>query len=173
MSSHGSMSVIKKMKLHLRACLILVGILLPLSVVVLPFNTTVASADTLIFDSDGNPANGATDGSGNWVPGVSTNFYNGTIDVATAPGDIARFGNGGTLSGSATVNVGSGLIGGLIFGATTGSGYFLTASAAETLTIGSSGIFINSGAQTTTLGSATLGLALGANQSWINNARTR
>ena len=57
------------------------------------------------------------------------------VDVATAPGDIARFGNGGTLSGSATVNVGSGLIGGLIFGATTGSGYFLTASAAETLSL--------------------------------------
>ena len=159
------MSVMKKPQMSSCARSLLLGMLLPLSAIVSPLNTTVASADTLIFDSDGNPANGATDGSGAWVPGVSTNFYNGTINVVTAPGDIARFGNGGTLSGSAAVNVGSGTIGGLTFGATSGNGYFLTADAAEVLTIGASGIVVSSGAQTTTLGSATLGLALGANQS--------
>lgn len=99
---------------------------------------------------------------------------NGSTNVATINNlltDIAQFGNGGTLASVATVNVSSQNINGLIFGATTTSGYTLTASAAgNVLGIGGSGVVLNSGAQATTLGSANLNLQLGASQSWINNS---
>ena len=64
--------------------------------------------------------------------------------MATGPTDIAQFGSGGTLASAATVNVGTQTIGGLIFGATTTSGYgTLSNTAASTLTIGGSGITMN------------------------------
>src|SRR3954467_12435377 len=62
--------------------------------------TVQVQGATLIFDSDGNPGNGATEGSGSWVPG-STVFFNplspalnvaSTNDLVT---DLAQFGNGG------------------------------------------------------------------------------
>jgi autotransporter-associated beta strand protein len=130
-------------------------------------------AATLIWDND-SLTSLAQDGGGDWTlggltfwDGISTNIAT-TNDITT---DIAQFGNGGTLGSVATVNVSTQSINGLIFGATTTSGYTLTASSSgQALTIGSSGIVLSSGAQATTLGGANLGITLGAAQSWTNNS---
>src|SRR5438552_1238621 len=56
-----------------------------------------AGAATLIWDADAAGGNGAQDGAGNWTPGTTVSFYNGTTDVIGATIDIYQFGNGGTL----------------------------------------------------------------------------
>ncbi|EDY20457.1 autotransporter-associated beta strand repeat protein [Chthoniobacter flavus Ellin428] len=135
-------------------------------------NFGAEAATTLTWDSN-TGTSGAQDGSGTWNAGGTT-WWNGTTDVATASDlttNIALFGNAGTLSSVATVNVGTQSINGLLFGATTTNGYTLTNTAASTLTIGNGGITMNSGAQATTVGDPTnLSIALGAAQTWTNNS---
>lgn len=128
-----------------------------------------ARAATLTWDSN-TVTSGAQDGGGTWSTGGIT-FWNGVADVATADDlvtDVAQFGNGGTLASPATVNVGTQSISGLIFDATTISGYKLANTAASVLTLGGNGIVINGTAQATTIGGVNLSLALGAAQSWTN-----
>ncbi len=130
-----------------------------------------ARAATLTWDSNTVTA-GAQDGGGTWSAGGAT-FWNGAADVATTDDlvtDIARFGNGGTLASPATVNVGTQSIAGLIFDATTTSGYKLANSTASVLTVGANGIVLNPAAQATAVGGVNLSLALGSPQSWINDS---
>ncbi|MEI6676256.1 MAG: autotransporter-associated beta strand repeat-containing protein [Verrucomicrobiota bacterium] len=132
---------------------------------------SLSNAATSIWDSD-TVTTGVQDGAGTWSP-AGTTFWNGSTDIAITNDittDIAQFGGAGTLAAQATVNVSTLSINGLIFGATTTSGYLLTNTGAATLTLGGSGITLNTGAQATTLGSVNLSLALGAAQSWTNNA---
>lgn len=131
----------------------------------------VTMAATVIWDSN-TGVTGAQDGGGTWSVGGAT-FWNGTTNVATTDNtttDFAQFGNGGTLASPATVNVATQSINGLVFGATTTSGYTLTNTSASVLTIGAGGVTLNTGARPTTLGSANLSLALDASQSWSNNS---
>jgi autotransporter-associated beta strand protein len=130
-----------------------------------------ARAATLTWDSD-TVTSGAQDGAGIWSAGGST-FWKGAVDVATTNDlvtDVAQFGSGGTLVTPATVNVGTQSISGLIFDATTTSGYSLKNSTPSVLTLGSAGIVLNGTAQVTTVGGANLSLALGAAQSWTNGS---
>ena len=135
-----------------------------------------ATAATVTWDSDNNFANGITEAGGtfSWVPGSTAWFNNGTSNVFTVNDlstDIARFGNGGNLSSVATINVTSGSINGLIFGATTTNGYTRAASTSgQNLSIGTGGVVVDSGAQSTTLGSTNLAITLGGAQSWTNNS---
>ena len=135
---------------------------------------TYSHAATLTWDGDTGTGD-AQDVTGTfpWAPG-DLNFWNGSANVATTNDiatDIAQFGNGGTLASSPAINAGTQSIGGLIFGATTTSGYTLTAgSTGQVLSIGGSGITLNSGAQATTVGSGNLGVTLGAAQTWTNNS---
>ena len=134
--------------------------------------TVTRAAATLFWDSDATAGNGATDGSGTWISGVST-FFNPAIglDVATGSADIAQFGSGGTLSSVATVNVGTQTVGGLVFGVTSGSGYTLAGNAAgQVLTVGASGLLMLSGAQPTKVGDSNLSLTLGASESWTDSS---
>ena len=131
-------------------------------------------AATLTWDSNtGSAGVQEAGGTFTWAPG-DLKFWDGSADVATTNDtstDIAQFGNAGTLATVATVNVSTQSINGLIFGATTTTGYTLTASSVgQTLTIGGSGITMNSGAQAATLGGANLGVILGGTQIWTNNA---
>ena len=157
----------------MRAVGIIIAALLPLS-----SGPVTLNAATLLWDSDANATNGVTEANGTftWVPGTTSTFLNGgtltstTNDLTT---DIAQFGNGGYLQGLATINVNTGSINGVIFGAdlaSFGSNYLLTNTGASTLTIGANGIVVNSGAAANTVGSTNLSLALGAAQSWVNNS---
>lgn len=131
----------------------------------------LAQGATLTWDSD-TATTGVQEGDGNWTPSGAT-FWNGSANVATANDlvtDIARFGNGGTLADVATINTDPRSINGLVFGATTTNGYFLSSDTTSVLTVGAGGILLNSGAQTTTVGSGNLTLALGGNQTWTNSS---
>ncbi|MCE9518501.1 MAG: autotransporter-associated beta strand repeat-containing protein, partial [Verrucomicrobia bacterium] len=160
----------RPLPLHFRVVALIVALLIPLGTA--PVSLQAA---TLIWDADLGTG-GAQDltGTYTWASG-DVKFWNtsSSTDVATTNDtstDIAQFGNGGTLASSPTINVSTQSIGGLIFGATTTSGYTLTASSSgQVLTIGGSGITMNSGAQATSVGSANLGITLGAAQSWTNN----
>ena len=131
---------------------------------------------TLIFDADLNGSNGVTDsgGSFNWTPGTTATFINPLNPTALITGGVADIydfgGNSQTVFSPVTINISTGTnIGGLIFGATGGSGYTLTASSAgQTLNIGTSGMVVNAGAFSTTVGSANLGNTLGGAETWTN-----
>jgi autotransporter-associated beta strand protein len=134
-------------------------------------------AATVIFDSDATGANGITESGGTftWQPGTTFTFINPltslTTEITGATTDVYQFGgNGMTLLSGATVNITTGTaITGLVFGATGGNGYTLTASAAsQSLSIGTSGIVVNAGAFATLVGSANLGITLGGAQTWTN-----
>lgn len=138
-----------------------------------------ARAATLTFDGDLDGSNGITDtaiGSPfSLTFGTTATFINPLISPTTlisgTSGDVFQFGgNGQTLLAPATVNVGTSSVAGLIFGATGGNAYNLSASSAQVLTIGTSGIVMNAAALPTTVGSANLGITLGGNQSWVNNS---
>lgn len=136
-------------------------------------NLSPIRAATLDWDSNTGTA-GAQDGGGNWTVG-STTFWNGTTNVATLndlTSDIARFGNGGTLTAVDNVLVGTQSINGLVFDTTQSLGYtLLGTTSGQVLSLGSGGITVNSGALATTVGNATfLDLNLGANQTWTNNS---
>jgi hypothetical protein len=94
---------------------------------------SITRAATLYWDSDQNPTNGATDGSGTWSAGLAT-FYNPLLpatDFAAGSGDIATFGNGGVLGAPGVVNVtGAQSVGGLVFGVTGVNGYTLSSTTA-------------------------------------------
>lgn len=126
-------------------------------------------AAPLIWDAN-TGTTGAQDGAGSWTSGGTT-FWDGTNNVATTNDlvtDIAQFGSGGT---GGTVNVSTQSINGLIFDATTTTGYTLSAAIAQTLTIGSGGLTVNAGAQNVMVGSTNLlSLATSGNQSWLNNS---
>ncbi len=131
-------------------------------------------AATLTWDSDTAIA-GVQEGDGTWTSG-GAGFWNGTANVATTNNlttDVARFGNGGALADFATIDTATQTINGLLFGATTTSGYMLSSSTASVLTLGAGGIVVNTGAQTTTLGSENLALTLGAAQTWTNNSTSQ
>jgi len=94
--------------------------------------TLQAQTQTLVWDSDGNSINGATDGSGAWTTGGS-NWLLGTTTTpwpgqATADDFIAAFGSGGT-AGTVTVS-GTVYAGGLRFNPVAASGYMLSGSTA-------------------------------------------
>ena len=95
------------------------------------------AANTLTWDSDGNFANGITDGTANWDLSL-TNWDSGTGDAqwVNANNDIAVFGDGGTGGASAfTVTLTTGITaGGLTFNSSsTASSYTI---AGNTLTLG-------------------------------------
>lgn len=97
----------------------------------------------------------------NWWDGVSTDGAWPNTSTSTA----VFWGAAGTVTLGESLTAG-----GLVFNATTGSGFTLDATAAQTLSLGSGGITINSGALATTIGSANLGLSLVGNQRWTNNS---
>ena len=125
---------------------------------------------TLIWDSD-TVTSGVQDGAGTWLSG-STNFWNGSANVAITSADIAQFGNLGLGVGGA-VDVRTQTVAGLIFDATTTTGYTLnTTGTSQALTVGASGIVLNSGVLNTSIGTGALGIVTSGSQTWTNNSTT-
>lgn len=133
------------------------------------FLATSLSAQSLTWDANGTTT-GLTDGAGTWNT-TNTNWWNGTSNVSwnNTAGNIAIFGNGGTLAdpASATINVsGTVQVGGLQFNAmnlaTTNSRSYILTGGTISLATGST-IRLLDGSSNTTTGRITLTSVLSGN----------
>ncbi len=127
-----------------------------------------ASAATYTWDSDGDPSNGVTDGSGVWDTSTP-NWFNAGTDIAWPNmGDVAAFGGTGSTGGTVTLS-GSLSAGEILFNGTNCGSYLLSGTASPTLALGTGGIQVASGAGAETLDS-NLAIALATSQGWNNSS---